>query len=171
MNLSSLLQGKNRTIMIVTVILRYAKAIIDKIQQVNSNIKIRYLQKVVMIDSHAFYRDACTKLSENDYYKDLKRLNRDMVIDNDKNNLQKKTLIIDNTPLVYSYNVNNAIPILSWTDDRADKEVLFFLVDHGQLFILTGILKDLVHYDDITIALKNKYQINNLINNKPFTFN
>lgn len=59
------------------------------------------------------FREACTRMSSG-YAKDLSRLGRDL----------KDVIIIDNSPVCYSLQPDNAIPIQTWRDDPSDRELL-----------------------------------------------
>jgi len=62
---------------------------------------------------HRLFRDACLEVGGN-YLKDLAVLGRDM----------KRSVLVDNSPHAYSYQVDNGIPIESWFDDPSDTELL-----------------------------------------------
>ena len=65
------------------------------------------------------YRDNCVQV-EGAYIKDLRIItNWDL----------KDILIIDNAAYSFGYQINNGIPIISWHDDKTDKE-LFNLIDY-----------------------------------------
>ena len=55
---------------------------------------------------------------DNAYVKDLKRLGRDL----------KKIVLVDNSPVCYSLQPENGIPIKSWYGDKTDTE-LYKLTD------------------------------------------
>jgi hypothetical protein len=74
------------------------------------------------------FREHCT-FSSGVYVKDLKRLNRDL----------KDVIIIDNSPLAFHFDVDNGLPISSFTDDKNDKE----------LFKLDFILESLAQVNDV----------------------
>lgn len=61
---------------------------------------------------HRLYRDACATV-DGLYLKDLDVLGRDL----------SKVAIVDNTPYVFGFQPDNAIPIESWYDDPHDREL------------------------------------------------
>lgn len=62
---------------------------------------------------HRLFRNACVKMSGG-YAKDLSRLGRDL----------SQVMILDNSPVCYSLQPENAIAITTWHDDEDDKELL-----------------------------------------------
>lgn len=88
---------------------------------------------------HRLFRDACTKYKEG-YVKDLSRLGRNL----------EQVIIIDNLPICYALQPENAIPIITWRDDPDDTELLDLLpilvalasVDH-----IPRVLREIL-YDD-----------------------
>jgi CTD small phosphatase-like protein 2 len=62
---------------------------------------------------HRLFREACLCVQGN-FIKDLSVLDRDLT----------KTVLVDNSPHAYGYNVDNGVPILSWFDDPNDTELL-----------------------------------------------
>lgn len=80
------------------------------------------------------FRESCT-YHNGSYVKDLSRLGRDM----------KDVIIIDNSPMSYLFQPQNAVPIKSWFDDMEDRELLELL----------PALEYLAKVDDVTTKLGN----------------
>ena len=58
------------------------------------------------------FREHCTFMN-NAYVKDLKKLGREL----------KDIVIVDNSPLSYSLNPENGIPVVTWIEDKRDREL------------------------------------------------
>ena len=122
--------GKYFEIIVFTASIEaYASPLLDILDK-GKNIKYR------------LYREHCNFVN-GVFIKDLKRLNRSL----------KDVIIIDNSPLAYAFDVDNGLPILSWFDNRDDKELIY----------LQPILKFLEKVDDVRKYIK-KFTKNNFIN-------
>lgn len=65
--------------------------------------------------SHRLFREACTRhTAGSGYMKDLSKLGREL----------SNVIIIDNSPICYALQPDNAIPIRTWRDDPSDRELL-----------------------------------------------
>lgn len=88
------------------------------------------------------FREHCT-LINTAFVKDLKRLGREL----------KDIIIVDNSPISYALNPDNGLPILSWFEDKNDRE----------LFNITPVLEFLSEVNDVREYIK-KIVVNNEIN-------
>jgi RNA polymerase II subunit A small phosphatase-like protein len=75
------------------------------------------LLDVHKVIDHRLFRESCTCYS-GIFVKDLFRMGRPLT----------QTIIIDNSPHSYLFNPENALPCISWFDDRSDSELLDLLV-------------------------------------------
>jgi len=99
---------------------KYANPLLDELDKSNTV-------------SFRLFREACTRQSSG-YSKDLSKLGRDL----------KHVIIIDNSPICYALQPDNAIPIRTWRDDTSDRELLD----------LIPILYSLASVEDIPVVLK-----------------
>ena len=70
--------------------------------------------------------------------KDLNVLNRDLT----------KTILVDNSPHAFGYQVDNGIPIESWFEDANDTELLK----------LAKFLKGILGQEDVRPMIREKFQ-------------
>ena len=102
--------------------------------------------------SYRLFREHCSMVGIT-YIKDLKKLGRDL----------KDIIIVDNSPLSYSFNPENGIPILTWFNDKNDKElynlipILEFLsqVYDVREYIKQIVVNDCISYDNAINVIEN----------------
>jgi len=80
------------------------------------------------------FREHCT-MCDNAFVKDLTRLGRSM----------KDVIIVDNSPVAYLFQPENAIPAVSWYDDPSDQELLR----------LANLLERLAYEDDVRKVIRS----------------
>ncbi|EAU84745.2 NLI interacting factor-like phosphatase [Coprinopsis cinerea okayama7 len=78
---------------------------------------IDWLDAGTGILSNRFFRDSCTQLPNGTYTKDLSIIEADL----------SRVCLIDNSPISYSVNEANGIPIEGWTNDPTDEALLDLL--------------------------------------------
>jgi Dullard-like phosphatase family protein len=92
--------------------------------------------------NHRLYRDSCLCV-EGNYLKDLTALGRDLA----------STVLVDNSPHAFGYQVENGIPIESWFDDDNDEELLK----------LIPFLDRLTNYVDVRDVLRRQFRLHELV--------
>ena len=107
----------------------YASPLLDILDK-EDNIKYR------------LYRENCTFLNGM-YIKDLKKLNRNL----------KDLIIVDNSPLAYTFDIDNGLPIKTWYEDKNDIE----------LYKISGILEFLAKTGDVRHYIKKFVKKNEII--------
>ncbi len=95
---------------------------------------------------HRMFRESCLSV-EGNFLKDLNVLGRDL----------KKSVLVDNSPHAFGYQVDNGIPIESWFDDRKDTELLK----------LERFLRTLHGVKDVRTVVRRSFQTYRLIANAP----
>ena len=102
---------------------------------------------------HILCRQHCLCIDDN-YLKDLKSLNRDLVGLHSNNDSQKKTVIIDNSFYAFAYQLDNGIPISSWFDNKKDQE----------LQTMIPLLQTIRTKRDVRPFLRSKYKLREKVN-------
>ena len=129
---------------------KYASPLLDILDK-EKNIKYR------------LYRDQCTFIN-GIYIKDLKKCNRSL----------KDLIIVDNSPLAYTFDADNGLPIKTWIEDRDDRElmklvpILEFLSKTKDVrkFIDQFVYNNKILYDEANEIIKMKEIIDAKFNNK-----
>ena len=110
----------------------YASPLLDILDK-NNDIKFR------------LFRENCTYINST-YIKELKRLNRNL----------KDLVIVDNSPLAYTFDIDNGLPIKTWYDDKNDTE----------LYKIINILEFLSTTNDVRYYIKKFVKRNEIIYNE-----
>lgn len=91
---------------------------------------------------YRMFRESCLAV-EGNFLKDLTVLGRDL----------SKSVLVDNSPHAFGYQVDNGIPIESWFDDPNDTELLK----------LERFLRTLHGVDDVRDVVREKFETFRLV--------
>jgi RNA polymerase II subunit A small phosphatase-like protein len=98
---------------------------------------------------YRLYRESCT-FQQNCYIKDLSKLGRNL----------ERVVIIDNSPVSYMFHPENAVPVLSWFNDKTDT----------QLAAIMPFLERLAKTESVYSVLRNyNHPFNDLLQKRNLT--
>mmetsp|Transcript_1622 Transcript_1622/g.2251 ORF Transcript_1622/g.2251 Transcript_1622/m.2251 type:complete len:366 (+) Transcript_1622:942-2039(+) len=113
-------------------------------QKVYADVLLDHLDPGRKLISHRLFREACL-LVQGNYLKDLEVIGRHL----------GRSILVDNSPHAYGYQIDNGIPIVSWYDDDSDTELLK----------LIGFLKKISDVEDVRPIVREHFKTYQLIAN------
>lgn len=105
-----------------------------------ADVVLDHLDPTGTLIHHRLYRDSCISI-DGMYIKDLRVIS---------NRRLQDMLIVDNAAYSFGYQLDNGIPIISWSDNRHDRELLN-LIDY---------MKTLAHTDDVRTVNAAIFRLN-----------
>ena len=107
-------------------------------QQVYAERLLNILDPEGIYIQNRLFRDSCLNV-EGNYLKDLNVLGRDL----------SKTVLVDNSPHAFGYQLDNGIPIESWFEDKGDTELLK----------LSAFVHQLLGKEDVRPIVREKFKV------------
>lgn len=124
---------------------KYEIVIFTASQKVYANELLNLIDPERKFFHHRLFRESCLAV-EGNFLKDLNVLGRDL----------SKTILVDNSPHAFGYQVDNGIPIESWFEEVNDRELLK----------LERFLRSLLGKPhDVREAIREKFQCHELVRN------
>jgi CTD small phosphatase-like protein 2 len=121
---------------------RFEITIFTASQQIYAEQLLNYIDPEGKMIHYKLYRDSCLLVQDN-YLKDLNVLGRDLA----------RTVLVDNSPHAFGYQVDNGVPIESWFDEKSDTELLK----------LMKFLAEIEHSPDVRQQVRQKFQVHKLV--------
>mmetsp|Transcript_19623 Transcript_19623/g.27028 ORF Transcript_19623/g.27028 Transcript_19623/m.27028 type:complete len:361 (-) Transcript_19623:169-1251(-) len=124
------------------VCLWYEVVIFTASQEIYAGRILELLDPSAQLFSHCLFRDSCLFI-EGNYLKELSLLGRDI----------SRTVIVDNSPAAFGYQIDNGVPIESWFENKDD---------HGLLDLLP-FLETLSKVNDVCPLIRKRFSLRSFL--------